>query len=205
MNPQDRSDIAALYALGALDEREQCQFEQQLESVPELAAELTVFQSTVAVLGYAAPPVLIANDLRDRLFQRIAAQSKPLDALDLAPLQSTSDDSLQTLLEQADRVIWQPYAFSSGTMLGTLRIDTETNQIHCFVRAEANTRFPLHRHAKDEEIIVLKGDLSVDGKLYGSGDRIYSTLGTAHQPETQAGCLLFLRTSLDDEILSQAF
>jgi len=203
MNRQDLSDSAALYAIDALAEDAQTQFEQQLESDPELAAELAAFQSAVSALAYTAPPVAIAPGLRDRLFQRLTAESRPLDQAEL-PRPQLPNAAVQTLLEQANQVTWQPYAFSSGTMLGTLRIDTETNQIHCFVRAEANTRFPLHRHAKDEEIIVLEGDLNINGKLYGSGDRIYSSFGTAHQPKTETGCLIFLRTSLDDEILSQS-
>jgi anti-sigma factor ChrR (cupin superfamily) len=61
--------------------------------------------------------------------------------------------------------------------------------------------FPKHQHADNEEIVVLEGDLVIDGQVYHSGDRIYSLPNTVHQPETQTGCLLFVKTSLDDVII----
>lgn len=49
---------------------------------------------------------------------------------------------------------------------------------------------------------MLEGDLVIDGELYSSGECIRSVSGSAHQPETYGGCLIFLRTSLDNKVIA---
>lgn len=195
MERQDRSEwVTEWVALQALEQTDpQAVFElpdcsngsnlsPELRS--ELDAELAELQMVVAALAYSAPPVPMAADLKQRLLQRIASP----------------DLDLEHLKQQAATVDWQPYAYAAEAMVGTWQMDAQQREVQCFVRAVGPVRFPKHRHAQAEEIIVLEGDLEIDGRLYQSGDRIASAAGTEHQPATQQGCLLFLRTSIDDEI-----
>jgi anti-sigma factor ChrR (cupin superfamily) len=113
-----------------------------------------------------------------------------------------SSPTIAELEAQAQTVAWEPYASNPGTMLGKLLVDSQQREIQCFVRSLGATQFPRHRHAGEEEIVVLDGDLTIDGKHYQKGDRICSSSGSTHQPETRNGCFLYLRTSLDDEIFA---
>jgi mannose-6-phosphate isomerase-like protein (cupin superfamily) len=182
------SELLAGYALDALAAEERRGVEQLLDGAPELEAELAEFQRAIAAIPYTVPLVPLASNLKDRLMRRIAT--------------SESSSAIDVLKQKAETVNWEPYEPNSGAMLGKLLVDLDKREVQCFIRTVGTTKFPKHRHAHEEELVVLEGDLTIDGQSYQAGDRIYSTSGTTHQPETQSGCLLFLRTSLDDEILS---
>jgi hypothetical protein len=187
MEHQNLLELAALYALDALDANEQALFERHLAESPELETEVAAFAAVVSALAYGVPIVAIAPDLKDRLLQCISGEP--------------TSHSLMQLRHQAEQVDWQPYSLAASTMIGKLCADPNTRELQCFVRAWTSTQFPRHRHAADEEIVVLEGDLMIAGRVYGEGDRIHSQRHTIHQPETLNGCLLFVRTSQDDEIL----
>jgi ChrR Cupin-like domain len=180
------SELLAIYALDALADEEQIAVEDVLDRFPELQQELAEWQLAVSAIPYSAPLVPLADDLKDRLMARIDRTA-----------------TIAELEAQAQTVDWEPYLSKPGTVLGKLWVDSDRREIQCFVRSLGATQFPRHRHAGEEEIIVLDGDLTIDGKRYQKGDRIYSSSGSAHQPETRNGCFLYLRTSLDDEVLDR--
>jgi len=188
MNHDEFCELAALYALETLDDTDCRLLEDAIAQGANLATELAEFESAVTAIAYSTPPVPMAGDLKQRLFQRITTEIPPIST------------SILALKEQAANVSWEPYPIP-GVMVGTLHIDAEKREVSCFVRSVGNIRFPKHQHADFEEIVVIEGDLVIDGQVYESGERIYSQPHTVHQPETQGGCLLFLKTSLDDEIL----
>ena len=74
MNHEDGCfcELAPLYTLDLLNPQERQWVEQQVTSSPELAAELAELQATVGAIAYAAPPLPVAADLKDRLFQRLS-------------------------------------------------------------------------------------------------------------------------------------
>jgi anti-sigma factor ChrR (cupin superfamily) len=187
MNSEDLSELISLYALNALDTADLSWVESEYAQFPEFQQELAEYESVVSMLGYAAPTIPLASDVKDKLFERIALEDETTD-----------------LLKQAQTVTWEAYAPTPGVELGILRIDPEQREVQCFVRSLGKVKFPQHRHASEEEIVVLDGDLVIGENIYKSGDRISSLPGTVHQPETLHGCTLFLRTSLDDEILSNS-
>ena len=108
---------------------------------------------------------------------------------------------LKVLQEQAEKLSWEPLPVMANGMSAIWKIDEKRRELAFFVRSESKGKFPLHSHAQGEEILVLAGDLLVDNKVYRQGERITSRGGTAHQPETLSGCLLFCVSSLDDEIM----
>jgi ChrR Cupin-like domain len=179
-------ELAAMHALDLLDEADVSALEEVALEFTELEAELIEFRNTVSAFAYSACNMPMVPDLKERLFERIA--------------NDTHSTSIFELQQKASKVMWEPYPLP-GVMLGKLYIDNDKREIACFVRADGAVKFPTHKHAGDEEIVVLQGDLMIDGQVYESGARIFSQPNTIHQPETQNGCLLFLHTSLDDEIL----
>ena len=189
MRPDDLSELALLYALDTLDEAEQSWVEEQCADTAGFQAEVAELESVAAMLAYGVELPPIAPDLKARLFQKIAAE-EDRDRTEIA-----------TLLEQVKTATWEPYRFAPGVQVATAQLNLETREVNCFVRSFSQVKFPQHRHAATEEILVLEGDLKIGDRVYGKGDRIQSQPGTVHQPETLTGCVLFLRTSIDDELL----
>ena len=213
MEPDDLAELATLYALQALDEADLAWVDERYSHSPDWQVEVADLESTVAMLAYGATPIAMAPNLKERLFERIAAEdalesattapkeSAITDPATIAEHQTPVTDNLAELLQQAKNATWQPYSYGQGVQVATLRVDDTTRTVECFVRSFGQTKFPQHRHADSEEILVLEGDLTIGSQIYLKGDRVCSLPGTVHQPETLEGCTLFLRTSLDDEIL----
>lgn len=187
------SELAAIYALSALDEAEPSRLECELGDLPEFQVEVAEFEAVAAMLAYGADPMPMGASLKERLFQKIASD----ETSDEKP----NNDSMAVLRQQAKLADWQPYGYTPGVLIAKLSLDTQKRRIECFVQSLGPVKFPQHRHADSEEIMVLEGDLVIGDRIYTAGDRIFSQSGTVHQPETLNGCTLLLRTSLDDEIL----
>ncbi|MCP2731228.1 cupin domain-containing protein [Limnofasciculus baicalensis] len=192
MNYEDFSELASLYPLDILEEEYCHVVEDAIAKFPEFEQELAGFQAAVAAIPYTAPLMPIAANLKDRLFQRIEE--------DISVAKAENELSVEELIAQAATVSWQPYSLS-GMEIARWELNMEKREVSCFVRATPGVQFYNHRHAGNEEIVVLEGDIVIDGQKYNIGDRIRSMPGSIHQPETYGGCLIFVQTSLDDEII----
>jgi hypothetical protein len=185
MEFQDTTTLAALSALDSLDSEEQVWIDEHLSDSREWLGQVQDFQSVVSTLGYSAPLLHISPTVKTRLFRQICA-----------------DDALfAELRARAATVKWKNYAPAPGIKVGVVRVDSRNREVYCFFRSSGAATFPVHRHAGEEEIIVLEGDLRIGEQSYFPGDRIYSPHGTVHQPETDYGCLIYMKTSLDNEWL----
>ena len=194
---QDISELAALYALDILSSEEESEAETYLAELPEFVQEVDEFTNAVTAFAYSASPQPMAN-LKDRLFQRINEEEKKFES----EIFQLINLPIKELQEQAENLSWQPLPTMANGMSAVWKIDEERREVAFFVRSESKGKFPLHSHAQGEEILVLAGDFLVDNKVYRQGERISSGGGTAHQPETLTGCLLFCVSSIDDEIIS---
>jgi anti-sigma factor ChrR (cupin superfamily) len=82
-----------------------------------------------------------------------------------------------------------------------LFVDEERHYNTALVRVEAGTRYPSHRHADVEELMVLEGDLNVHGVSMRAGDYCRAEPHTVHQETfSESGCLLLLLTSERDQV-----
>jgi anti-sigma-K factor RskA len=77
-NRDDASTRAASYSVGALTAAERRELEQELRRSPRLAAEVSEFSETAAMLGLAVEPVAPDAALRDRLLG--AVESTPQES-----------------------------------------------------------------------------------------------------------------------------
>jgi hypothetical protein len=197
MEPQDLTTLAALSALDMLEAEEDDWIDAHLGDSAEWLDQVQDFQAAAATLAYSTPLLPLSPTLKDRLFERIGAKvPEPM-------AKHVSEDSLLAELRaRAETVEWKGYTPIPGAEVGVMQVDDESREVYCFVRSFGAVKFPVHRHAGEEEIIVLEGDLRISEKSYFPGDRIFSTMGTVHQPETDQGCLIYLKTSLDDELLN---
>lgn len=196
MDFENLSELASLYALNILDDAEQDWVADRYAHLQEFQAEVAQTAEIAAMLAYQVDALPMASDLKARLFQRLAEVDR-----ETAKEQASEDDAIATLLEQAKSADWEPYLPTPGVQFAKVWTDLEARRAECFVRSFGQVKFPEHRHGGDEEIVILDGDLAIGDRIYQKGDRVYSEAGTTHQPETRKGCTLFLRTSLDDELL----
>lgn len=191
------SELAALYLLDLLNEQERDCVEACLAKCPECEVELKKFEAVVAILPYSTPLLPINPGLKDRLFQQIASESSQHSRSGLQP----SSFSPWLTLIQTTELRWKPY-FVEKIEIVKLHLDLAKREAVCLLRAEAGMHYPPHRHAGVEEILMLEGDLIIDGMTYGAGDYICSVSGSVHAPYSLSGCKFLIRASIDDEILT---
>lgn len=81
------------------------------------------------------------------------------------------------------------------------RIGAEQARATSLVRYAKAASFPYHEHPQGEEILVLSGVFSEHGNDYPAGYYLRNPEGSAHQPSTQDGTLVFvkLRQMSDDD------
>lgn len=83
-----------------------------------------------------------------------------------------------------------------------LYVDEEGRRTTMLVRMAPGTSYPSHRHGGFEECFVLSGDLRVGDTVMHAGDYQFCRESTIHVDQsTEQGCLLFLVSSLDDDII----
>ncbi|MEG5207820.1 cupin domain-containing protein [Microcoleus sp. ARI1-A1] len=191
MPDEEYNILAALQALDTLDESESRAFAEKLKESAELKNELAAFEAAIAAIAYTAPPVPVAPELKNRLFQRIA---------ELPIVTSPTENNTPSLIVRSNDVKWKSYGVP-GMSIGKLYIDKKKREITCLMRLEPGVKFPLHRHAGSEEVFVLEGDLIVEGEVCHQGDYIRSVPSSIHSPITEGGCLLLIKSSTNNEML----
>jgi quercetin dioxygenase-like cupin family protein len=185
-------DLAPLYVLDLLTAEERDWVEAQAATDVDLAAELAELQEAATAIPYGLPTPPIAENLQDRLFERLGLP--PLDASALEPPLLPANFGVI----RAQDLQWQPQ-ITPGIEIAWLHTDLIKRERVGVLRAGPGVRYPLHRHAGVEELYMLSGDLQDGEMVYGPGDYIRSQPGTAHAPYTEQGCMFFFHASIDDE------
>lgn len=190
-------ELAPLYALGSLEETEKRWVENRIQECPELAEEIADYQAAVAAIPYGVPPQPLSNDLKERVFLQATGEGCP-ESVSRA---STPFPEVGNSIK-ASKLKWRPFN-APGFQMARLHLDREKRELSCLVRAEAGLPYPAHRHAGSEEILMLEGELRIGNKIYGPGDYIRTEANSIHPPaESTTACMFFLKTSIDNEILS---
>jgi putative transcriptional regulator len=179
--------LAPAYSLGALDSDDLARFESHLvDGCAACERELTDSERIAAFLATSAPVVAPPPSLRSRLLAKVGAPSEALPA------------SWSKFLSEGD---WQPHQLP-GMQHRVLHVDEKRREITMIVRANAGAKYPSHRHASFEHLLMLQGELLIGETNYGPGAFISSTPDSIHPPSlTATGCMFLLRTSLDDQVL----
>ena len=194
---EETQALAALYALGSLDGDEKARFEQHLrDGCTVCEQEVRKLSGVVEELSLSAPPAEPSSGTRERL----------LASLDREAGSATKSTSLSTLMPQGVLLIARPSDMSWEEVVPGIRrkllfVDEERHYNTALVRVEAGTRYPSHRHADVEELMVLEGDLNVHGVSMRAGDYCRAEPDTVHQETfSESGCLLLLLTSQRDQV-----
>jgi len=194
---------AALYSLGSLSGEEKTLYEQHLqEGCSDCVQEIQTFRRVVENLSLSAPLVIPSANARERLLASLGGRNR-------APVPGESESSTRpkgVLLQQPGLLIarssempWETVA--PGIDRRVLFVDSDRDYITTLVLVQAGTRYPSHRHAGVEEILLLEGDLHVHGIVLHPGDYCRAEPDSVHEVTfSESGCMLLLRTSQHDEI-----
>ena len=182
----EMTDVAALYALGALSQHEARAFEQHLdEGCAECSAELESFAKTVRALAFSAadeqPPARVRAELLARLDKSGSDQSE-------AAMKTSNANKFVSVL--ASEGEWQEA--QDGILFKRLYVDKTTGIATSLVRMQPGMALPIHQHLGVEQFFVLEGDCNVAGQKLVAGDYHRAEVGTIHETTYTVDGTLFL-------------
>jgi len=195
-------DRAAAYALGSLSVTEAVEYETHLGACEPCRREVESLQSVLGDLATLTPSKTPPPDLKGRLLARVR-ETKPAPTQPWKAWQASAMETGLTLVRGGEGR-WEPSGVE-GVEIRRLFLDAENDRATMLVRMAPGTSYPSHVHGGAEECYVLEGDLDVAGTRMLAGDYQRATSGSLHGIQsTENGCLLFIVSSLHDELSSQA-
>jgi anti-sigma factor ChrR (cupin superfamily) len=156
-------ELAEAYALGALEADDRAAFAGHLPSCDACRQGVA---NHAAVLTRLAASTAIAPDpsLRQQVLDLSEAPALPTDLAALA---------------------WEEPV--PGLRMRMMREDAARGMRAYLVWAQPGARHPRHRHAGDENILVLRGGIRDDRGDYGPGEVCRSRAGSTHSEEALPG------------------
>lgn len=203
-HPTDETrELAAIYALGALDREEARDFEAHLrEGCPLCEAELLAFQGVVGLLGYSAPEARPRPEVRDRLLAWVGAEATASRRQGQPEGREVAAAQPGLVFVRASEGEWQKTGIE-GVTVKRLFVDPVRRSVTMLVRMEPGTVIPRHRHVEAEELYMLEGDGHIAGHVLRAGDYAQAEAGSIHDVTyTEGGCLFLLLSSQRIELLT---
>jgi anti-sigma factor ChrR (cupin superfamily) len=102
-------------------------------------------------------------------------------------------DFSQRATVKADEHRWVPSPQAGVTRMMLDRLGGEHARATSLVRYAPSSVFPAHGHPGGEEILVLSGTFSDDSGHHGPGCYLRNPPGSAHQPSSEEGALIFVK------------
>ena len=190
---------AALYALDALEPDAARLYAAHLEICAPCQAEVAALRTAVEALGRAVEPVTPPPSLKARLMDvvRTAPEAEAIQTWKRwAP--SATDEAMTIVRGDG---AWETTGVD-GVAVRRLFVDAANDRLTMLVRMAAGTSYPAHRHGGVEECYVLEGDLYGPNFEMRAGDYQRLDGGSVHGVQgTRGGCLLFIVSSMNDELL----
>jgi anti-sigma factor ChrR (cupin superfamily) len=183
--PHEATDVALLYALGALSQHDARSFEDHLaEGCEPCRAELESFELTVGALAYSAPDEAPPDRVRAALLTKVSNAERPVESRD-------TEDSKQFVSIRSSEGKWRELL--EGVFLKKLHVDPTTGIATSLVRMSPGTSLPVHQHIGVEQFFVIEGDCNVAGQMLTAGDYHRAEAGSIHETtSTVEGTLLLL-------------
>ena len=182
----DREHLELLfsYVLQALPSSEIPIAEARTVSCDECGREIEALRLVIdSFVSWPTDVLRPSVSLWGRLAQRIAEETgeEPV----LAPPQRPAEAE------------WAEVA--PGISCKLIATDTDKNRVSMLVRLAPGAEYPPHRHAGDEELYLLYGELIIDGKKLYPGEYIRAEANSAdHHVWSETGCTCVLLTSTKD-------
>lgn len=97
--------------------------------------------------------------------------------------------------------LWAETPFA-GIRMRVLSVDRAARRWTCLIRMEAGASYPSHRHAGEEECLVLSGELDIGGRVLRRGDYQIAHEDSIHPVHTTpSGCEILLTSSWENELI----
>jgi quercetin dioxygenase-like cupin family protein len=195
----DWEDSVPLYVLGSLDDGDRIALEEHLVGgCKNCAAELFRVTDGLAKLAEASS-VAMPIGSRERFVEGLSKSRAPQQQI--SPDASVILNESGVLISRSEAKKWQAVGVS-GIWAKILFGDVERNSVTSLIRMDPGTSYPSHRHGGPEEIFLLSGEITLQGKLMKPGDYCHAEPGSIHgQSFTATGCVFILRASNFDEVL----
>lgn len=197
-SPEAARELVELYLLGSLPGLEAAAFEAHLsDGCPHCEHELGALRGVIGLAGLDARPQEPPANLKQRLLERIGVGSQAPSRK--APGVALDRNGIHVI--RAGEVPWVRAPFP-GVHVKRLHSDPQTRTVTQLVRLEAGARYPSHRHASNEEIWMLEGEIEAEGVKVHAGDYCLAGPGSVHgELSSEHGALFLVKSSRDDEIL----
>jgi|SRR5690349_370035 len=199
----------ALHALGSLPATEVPGLIEHLASgCPVCAAERAQLEESLAIMD-----VCEAQDAASAPTPSATLRARLMHAVESAPQRSfhRSWQSLKTVPGQSfgkglTTVRGGEDGFErtelDGIEVKPLHVDAANRRVTMLVRMAPGTSYPAHRHATSEECFVVSGEIQVGERMLHAGDYQVAAAGSLHGVQaTDKGCVLFIVSSQDDELV----
>jgi putative transcriptional regulator len=178
MNQNLLEELIVLYLLGELSSGE---IEILEREVPKTIQK--EFVDSFNSLAYSVPQIKVPQGMKSKILQKIAREEA-----DFVPF-------------RLENLTWNPHPVVKGVDLALLYSDSTRREASYLVRCAPNTNYPSHQHHSLERILILDGEMEIDGEVYHKGDFLLSRPNSIHAPNTPKGCLFYVHTSLDDRFV----
>jgi putative transcriptional regulator len=196
---EDDRERAALHALGALDKDAAILFDAHLEICEACRAEVESHREAVAALGCSLDPVAPPDSLKTRLAEAVQAEREAAAIQTWKRWTPSAHGEAMTIVRGEDT--WESTGVE-GVEVRRLFVDVPNDRLTMLVRMAAGIEYPAHRHGGVEECYVLAGDLYGPGWEMRAGDYQRLEGGSVHGVQgTREGCVLFIASSMNDELL----
>ena len=170
------------YVLGLLPEDEMRDMKAHVAGMPELEAELALFEEALSQRAEAMPPLNPRVEVRDRLLATLTSIDRFRPFLGtLSRMVDQPDDMLRgLLLRMDDGSLWEPGPLP-GLHVAHFAPGPRSRAAEAgFVLVAAGFAVPRHRHLGDEVSLVLEGTMCEDGVRIFPGQTLESARGTVH-------------------------
>ena len=193
MNCTQIQELAAAYALGALDPAEASRLEAMAAADRDLRAELDSFLHIARRLAQSVPPVAPPPGVRSAVLARIA-RTPQLRADTPSPnVPPVVPPGFKFLRPATGRWTEGPVP---GVRVQMLSTDWRRNQTMLYIELDPGARYPDHRHSGPEQMFIVSGDLRSGGLLLHAGDFVEGQEGSDHcDVVSPSGCQALLVTS----------
>lgn len=189
---EQRLERLFLFALGALEGRDMEEIDRAIASGEIPAAMVADAFETTSML---------AIDLAASMPKpRRALKDQILAHLDVEPTGPDIASGRQQLFVLQNDGEWVD--LFEGIRVKILWRDQTTGQITFLASLAPGANYPSHRHMGIEECLVIEGDLRMDDSVLGAGEYTVAFADNVHRvTRTESGCLLLLRSPMNDEFL----
>ena len=195
------------FAVGSLSELEAQAYRRHLGVCGVCRSEERSARALAADLALSAPSIAPAASIREKLMSRIASSQARPDAADAepAPVQTwkswaAGGATLPFSYAYAADAVWEPTGVD-GVKVRRLFVDAENDRVAMLIRMAPGTSYPGHMHGGPEDCYVIEGDLYAHDFTMKAGDYRRASRGATDPVQsTVGGCLLFIVSSLHDEL-----